>query len=372
MPTMPLILIPAPSSPDIPPRVWERIDKDVHEHRMKQEARVKEFGHVREPVHVPDYRGYRIVAVRNRIYYSKKWRFFADFLMEYGRLRFGQEWFEAQNATALENQHPIHIWRRQAYEFISRQPRTADGAIVTTPNGPVAACNNFYYDLYTVDDNSLLDETLLSRLKHRGQFQGAMHELFAEATCLRAGFTITRENERDGTRKHVEFMAVHKATGQHVLVEAKSRHRAGVIAQAGERDTSPDMKFRRLINDAVAKDPNNPLALFVDTNLPPERAGQFYEPQSIDPVTPSRAMAALIERVRKDYGDVDPYNLLIFSNHPQYYSEDGRIAAPNRMAAFLSPKKTRVPVFHQQALHDLLTATNLYGNVPNTFPAARQ
>jgi transposase len=44
----------------------------------------------------------------------------------------------------------------------------------------------------------------------------------------------------------------------------------------------------------------------------------------------------------------------------------------NRMAAFLSPKKTRVPVFHEQALHDLLTATNLYGNVPNTFLAARQ
>src|ERR1035438_1826431 len=47
-------------------------------------------------------------------------------------------------------------------EFINRQPKRADGAIVTTPNGPVAACNNFYYDLYTVDDNSLLGETLLS------------------------------------------------------------------------------------------------------------------------------------------------------------------------------------------------------------------
>ena len=107
-----------PSGPEIPPRVWEMFDKDVREHRLRQEARVTEFGHVREPVHVSDYRGYRIVAVRNRIYYSKKWRFFADFLMEYGRLRFGQEWFEAQNATALENQPPIHIWRRQAYEFI--------------------------------------------------------------------------------------------------------------------------------------------------------------------------------------------------------------------------------------------------------------
>jgi hypothetical protein len=234
----------------------------------------------------------------------------------------------------------------------------------------MAACNNFYYDLYTVDDNSLLDDDLLSRLKHREQFQGAMHELFAEATCLRAGFTIIQENEKDTSRRHVEFTAVHKLTGQHVLVEAKSRHRAGVLGRAGAMDSSPDLKFRCLINNAVTKDPNNPLAVFVDTNLPFDRANRFYTPRSRDPIIPSAAMAALMERVRKDYGGVDPYNILVFSNHPQHYPDDDRIAPGSHWSGFIS-QKTRVPVYHQQALFDLVKAVNLYGNVPTHFPPDR-
>jgi hypothetical protein len=234
----------------------------------------------------------------------------------------------------------------------------------------MAACNYFYYDLYTVDDNSLLDDDLLNRLRHRDQFQGALHELFAEATCLRAGFTIIRENEKDPNRRHVEFVAVHKATGQHILVEAKSRHRAGVMGQPGTRKDAPDIRFRRLINDAVAKDPNNPLAVFVDTNLPPNRAYRFYTPRSRSPIIPSVAMTALIDKVRQDYGGVDPYNILVLSNHPQHYSEDDRIAPGNHWAGSIS-QKARVPVYHQKALLDLLKAVNLYGNVPTHFPPDR-
>jgi hypothetical protein len=69
-----------------------------------------------------------------------------------------------------------------------------------------------------------LDEALLARLKHREQFQGARHELFAEATCYRAGFAVQHENERDGTRRHAEFSAKHTRTGQMLSVEAKSKH----------------------------------------------------------------------------------------------------------------------------------------------------
>ena len=90
----------------------------------------------------------------------------------------------------------------------------------------------------------------------------------------------SRENEGDRTRRHVEFVAAHKATGQHILVEAKSRHRSGVMGRTGEQDEKPDIRFRRLINDAIAKDPDNPLAIFVDTNLPPKRAELFYETES--------------------------------------------------------------------------------------------
>jgi hypothetical protein len=366
MPSIPLIREPVRSAPPIPAHIL----KQFEEQRLREEARVASFGKIRETVQIPDFAGYRFVAVRNRLLYSKRWRFFTDFLFEYGAGMFGLEWLNMQKNAAPADQHPLYVWRKQAYAYMQQQEPQPDGTFVGVPNGSMAACNNFYYDLYTVDDNSLLDEDLLSRLKNRDQFQGALHELFAEATCLRAGFTITRENEKDPTRRHVELVAVHKSTGQHVLVEAKSRHRAGVMAQGGSRDPSPDVRFQRLINDAVAKDPNNPLAVFVDTNLPPERASRFYDPQATNPAVPSRAMAALVDRVRKDYANVDPCNLLVFSNHPQHYSSDSQVAPPSRMAGFIS-QRPRVVVFKQEALVDLLNATNLYGNVPTHFPPAR-
>jgi len=304
------------------------------------------------------------------LYYSKKWNFFADFLAEYGAIQFGKAWLESQVKTAPEDQHPLYVWKRQSYEFMKAQKPQPDGTFVAVPNGPLAALNTFYYDLYTVDDNSLLGDDLLARLKHRDQFQGALHELFAHATCLRAGFTIIGENEKDPHRRHVEFTAVHKSTGQHILVEAKSRHRPGVMGRAGILDSAPDIRFRQLINNAISKDPNNPLAIFVDTNLPPERAARFYAAQSTDPAIPSQAMSALMDSVRKDHGGVDPYNLLVFTNHPQHYSMDDRPAPGSRWAGFIS-QKPRVPVVHQIALFDLFQATNLHGNVPNHFPLDR-
>ena len=351
--------------PPIPPHILEQMER----HRREEQARVATLGEIRPIIHV-EYAGYRMVAVGNQLYYSKKWKFFTDFLFEYGITRFGRDWFEAQKIAAPSEQHPAWIWRKLAYEFMRKQQPVEEGVFAAVPNGPLAACNNFYYDLYTVDDNGGLDDDLLERLKDREQFQGALHELFAEATCLRGGFSIIRENERDPARRHVEFVAVHKATGQHVLIEAKSRHRPGVLAHPGQRNASPDFRFGRLINDAIAKDPNNPVAIFVDTNLPADRAARFYPPVPANPPTLPKVMSRLLEMLSKDHGGLDPYNLLVFSNHPQHYSEDDAIAPGSQVVGIIS-RNPRVPVYRQEALMDLLKAANLFGNVPTAFPPDR-
>jgi hypothetical protein len=366
MPPLEALRPPPSRGPTIPAQIL----KQLEEHRTQEAARVAAFGDIRPILHIPEFAGHRFVGVRNRIYYSKKWNFFSDFLFEYGLMVFGEEWLNEQKAASPPEWHPLYAWRKQAYEFMKKQQPQPDGTYAAQPNGAVLACNNFYYDLYTVDDNTILDDDLLSRLRHRDQFQGALHELFAEATCLRAGYSIIRENEKDPSRRHTEFVAVHKATGQHILVEAKSRHRAGVMGRTGTMDPKPDIRFQKLINDAIAKDPNNPLAIFVDTNLPIEKAYRFYTPQSINPVVPSRAMAALMDRIRRDNAGVDPYNFLAFSNHPQHYSDDDKIAPGNHWAAIVS-QRARVPVHHEQALLDLMKAVNLYGNVPTHFPPVR-
>ncbi len=366
---MPPIGARSAAPPPLPPAV---IEKFAH-HRHEEMLREANFGKIRPIIQVPEYAGKRLVIVRNRIYWQdkEKWKFFSDFLFYYSKVKFGKGWLDAQNAASPRERHPLYVLQMQSYDWQQRQTPQPDGTYAVVPNGPTAACNNFYYDLYTVDDNAQLDKDLLERLKHREQFQGALHELFVQATCLRAGFDIIRENEGDRTRRHVEFIAVHKATGQHILVEAKSRHRAGVMGRTGERDEKPDIRFRKLINDAIAKDPHNPLAIFVDTNLPPRRAELFYEPESRTPLRPSRGMATLMEAIRKEHRGLDPYNLLVFSNHPQHYSEGDEIAPGNRWVGIIS-QKTRVPVHRVGALQDLLTAVNLYGNVPTHFPERKQ
>jgi hypothetical protein len=98
------------------------------------------------------------------------------------------------------------------------------------------------------------------------QFQGARHELFAEATCLRAGFSIEHEDETDGSTRHAEFTATHKATGQTVSVEAKSKHRLGILGFPGARQAEGEhnLNVGRLLNDAIQK--NTPHRL--DDRLP--------------------------------------------------------------------------------------------------------
>jgi hypothetical protein len=55
----------------------------VRLHRINQQVTIERFGHIRPTVHIPDYAGYRFVGVRGRLYYSKKWNYFSDFLFEY-------------------------------------------------------------------------------------------------------------------------------------------------------------------------------------------------------------------------------------------------------------------------------------------------
>jgi hypothetical protein len=350
----------------LPAGLVKRATEQREKQRTDEEKRVKTFGDVRPIMYVPNFHGARLIAVREKIYQAPKESTFTNFLFDYGLLTFGDEWLEAQNHLQLAEQHPLFVLHCQANGFVNAQPRRPEGHVSVVPNGPLSFCERFYYDLYTVADNNLLQKDLLSRLRNRTEFQGAMHELFVEATCLRAGFDIVREEYLGPKPKNVEFIAVHKATRQHISIEAKSRHRSGVMGIPGVADPRPDTRFGSLINNATAKDPHNPLAVFVDTNLPPERTESFYKPISLDPVLMSEKISRLARRLQSA-DDVDPYNLLVFTNHPQHYSVGDNAAPKDHWAALVS-NNPRVKVFEQSALTDLLKALDLYGNVPTDFP----
>jgi hypothetical protein len=246
---------------------------------------------------------------------------------------------------------------------MNAQPRLPDGGSCGLPTGPLLAYLTFAYDLYIVDHNARLDVRLLERLKLKDQFQGARHELFAEATCLRAGFQIEREDESDRSSRHAEFTATHKATGMKISVEAKSKHRPGVLGRAGTREPedSLSLRFGKFLNDAVAKNAPNPLVVFMDVNMPFQSAFRLLSQRPPHPM-----IIQAQDRLRKEYGGKDPINLLLFTNHPQHYTKDEEIAQQPLWLALISqvPLKPARP----DVLLALAQAANLYGKTPQELP----
>lgn len=352
-----------PSNPPIPPEVL----KKFMEHETEERARIARYGHVKPEISI-DFQGYKFVAVGSRLHYSKTWKFFPEFLMHYLPTVFGKEWGQAELSKPFDKQHQVVQWRTKAIQYMQKQKKNEQGFYDAVPSGFQAAFLNLAYDLYIVEHNGRLDDDLLNRLKHRDQFQGARHELFAEATCLRAGFTIDHEDEKDGSKRHAEFIATHKDTGQKISVEAKSKHRDGILGRPGspEPENEANLRFGKLINDAIDKNPAYPLVIFLDTNLPPAIAEQIFAPVSMEPFIPPRPMKFLDE-VRKKYGGRDPYVMILFTNHPHYYGKEDE-QAPTGKTLFVMSQVPTKPLTHPNAILALYQAANLYSNIPNTFP----
>ncbi len=286
--------------------------------------------------------------------------------MDYVPLVFGKEWFEAECAKTEDARHPVFQWRSEAIEYTNAQERQPEGHYVAAPSGALAAYIAFAFNLFAIEDNSRLDEFLLGRLRNKEQFQGARHEVLAEATCLRAGFTIEREDERDRSQRHAEFTARHKTSRQFLSIEAKSRHRPGRLGQPGlpQAYRELSLRFGALLNDAIAKNPPHPLVVFIDTNLPYEAAESVLANDPLDPYKPSRTMRTLLDRDRREHGGVDRYAMLVFTNHPHHYAARNG-SDPRRHVLAVIPQPVQAD---PGALRDLYSAVYMYGNVPNEFP----
>ena len=294
---------------------------------------------------------------------SEKCRFFTDVLLAYVPQLFGKDWFEQEIAKPPDERHPVMQWRIKGINYMNGQPQSPDGSRGGAPTGPLLAYLTFAYDLYVVAHNSRLDQKLVDRLKQIDQFQGARHELFAEATCLRAGFKIDHENEDDRASRHAEFTATHIATGQKISVEAKSKHRPGVQGQSGEREPSNalNMRIGYLLNDAVNKNAPHPLIVFLDMNMPFDAAVRFLSPRP-----PHRYIIKVLDQMNKQHGGKDPITQLIITNHPSHYTKDNEIPPGAHLLGkiALSPAKPA----RMEALLAITQATTLYGSIPQDWP----
>ena len=352
------------SDSKIPPEAQAQINALIRE----RVERLQLYGQVR-PESSIGLNGSRLVFVGNKVYRmpSEKCKYLTDFLWEYVPQVFGHDWGYCEGAKPPGERHPVMQWALKGSQYAKAQSQLPNESRALGPSGPLSAYMNFAYDLYTVDNNNGLDGRLVQRLKHIDQFQGARHELFAEATCLRAGFAVEHENERDGLTHHVEFTATHGATGQKFSVEAKSSHRPGIVGRPGVRQPSDklNLRFGRLLNKAIAKNPAHTLVFFLDMNMPSEAANRFLSQQAGG--APHQFITSTLARIRAHHGGKDPISLLLITNHAAHHTKDDEISPDDHLLiqipAQLPLPPEKMPQF--EAMMALFNAANLYGNIPH-------
>jgi len=115
----------------------------------------------------------------------------------------------------------------------------------------------------------LLLPSMVKRLANPEQFQGALYETAVAGAFARAGFEIVLEDESKGIEKKCEFVATHKATGRHYSVEAKSRHRPGILGHGGIPNAKgEEPRVERLIEKALEKVAEHDRIICIDINHP--------------------------------------------------------------------------------------------------------
>lgn len=181
------------------------------------------------------FNGWRYVAIGARLLKVPPSTTFHEFLeMILVSDVLGEDWVRTEYAKTVEQQHPVARWLFDLRGLRVAMPPPAAGQIrEIDATGHALALLTLAYDVYDILHCAKLPEALVARLKHPQEFQGAKYELAVAGLFVRAGFTIEWIDEP--TRKRPEFIATHKTTKERLAVEAKSRHRSGVLGRVESR-----------------------------------------------------------------------------------------------------------------------------------------
>lgn len=297
-----------------------------------------------------------------------------DFLLNYisGKLRRG--WKTAQASLPVHDQHPLFRWLSSALEFHRLAQLDANWWSQHSLDFRARSLVLLATDLLTLDKDRVLQHILLERLHGADSFQGALHEVSVAATMIREGFAIRMEDERRGVGKHPEFIATHPTSGVRIAVEAKSRHRTGVlghrsgkappIAETASRQELAAEVFR-LVRRAIPKANGLPLYVFVDLNVPPNVAdvvGESWEQE----------LADLFGRVDPPYEHGvkvgKTINMLMIANRAMYYGEEEHREGGDMSVFCLAPDAAscRHPTASAY-VESIVDAMQQYGTVNGSF-----
>lgn len=344
----------------VPKEVIEHFQKVMAEQKALEDAGIY-INYVRPII----FKEKKVWALGNRVYHSRQPNeTFHEFIIDIFKLTLGKEWWDEQ--MKLRDKHFIVNCFLKFYEWQRRNAVTANRVSEriwgATPDGWSKSLLSLAFDVCSLIHTRQLPEYLLKRLKNKNEYQGARYEIAVAAIFARLGCEIHFLDEREKlTSKHCEFIAKHRETGVEVAVEAKSRHRQGIIHVPGIYDEKKSLKgdIGRLLSTALKQNPNDkPFMIFIDIN---------------SPLTPKIAMGEKqwFKDIEKTVGRLgapiksnpDPYNGIFFTNFSSHYQTE-KEADPNEHLAVI-PLYSKLPLPNPRFLDMIVSALNHYGSVPN-------
>jgi hypothetical protein len=278
-----------------------------------------------------EYQGRKVWAIGTRVYADRPPNeTFHEFLLHVLRGTLGgKEWRDAEMAKAESERHFVmkcfEEYERFTKAMLTPENQQDEGRWAAQPNGFVLYLLSLAWDIASLINASNLPDVLVDRLRDPVAYQGARYEIAVAATVARLDCEIRflDEDEKLRGQKHVEFVATHRPTGQQIAVEAKSRHRAGVIHQPGVADPDDPLRgdaraIRALYKAAVEKAPEGvPFVIFIDVNAPLQPEAEGLDKQWMQDI--KRWMGRMPAPTAEE---PDIYNALYVTNFAPHYQGD--------------------------------------------------
>lgn len=289
--------------PSRAPTIDEALQARLAEIKARQLQRERQQG-LGHPIISESFQGYRIVAVGSRIYYSKKWQTFHDFLFHYIASVLGQEWGNAEIAKPEADRHPLF----RLYGLVTKYRHEHGGKSSSVQSAPMTGAITAYlglaYNLYLLAHNAILQDRLLGRLKDPTQCHSAVYETYVAGAFIKAGFQLALEDESDSSTSHCEFSATFGAKGRTFSVEVKARLSGKSTAHVSNQ-----------LYAALKKRAEYARVVFIDVNVP---AGVSTD-DSLAWLHEALGSIRSKERTMTIQGCPAPDAYVVLTNHPYQY-----------------------------------------------------
>jgi hypothetical protein len=121
-------------------------------HRADEQIREQQQGRGR-PIVSFQANDHQIIAVRNRVFWSKKWKTVPDFLGDYLKRVLEPDWGNAEIARPMAERHPIMQWYDAYCRYQQQTVKTPGKVAYAEVMGVVACYLGLAYSLYLLDHN---------------------------------------------------------------------------------------------------------------------------------------------------------------------------------------------------------------------------